>query len=631
MAFLRNNENFYWPSNRIPYEIDRNDFPPGSGNHEIIIKGIHRWNSTKLAHLYPRRDEYNYVVFVRHEEKCESWVGMKNGPQNISCALGTHRFNAKSIAHEIGHALGYFHEHQRPERDNFVTIGPEGVNDETNFGIRSNGKTIHAYDCKSIMHYWEIENKIKPKVDSCQNMGRSPYPTFGDLQAATWMLKPWKGRNLFSKAGIDLRARGTPTSYVDERDQTQHVIFRGEEGNIHDLSNQLGSDDWRHSDLTSITRAPKAQSDPGSYIWDSDGSQHIVYRSRANDIIELSTAGADWKFTNLSRLLRSPKATGVPMGYSWDVDDTHHIVFRGRDGKIHEFYFTQRNEWTHNRLTDRFGFTRNLIAISDPWGYTWDEDHTQHILFLGRDFHIHEFYYDTQNGWSHNDLMSADPGRTPRANHGTPMGYTWDVDKTQHVIYRGMDDKIHELYYKTGVGWRHNNLTNIGNAPLALNTPFGYSSITGGTQHIIFRNPGGNISELSYKGGVGWRYNWPIGAANSPFMRLRGRPVGHEWKTNGTQHIFYQDKNGHIQEIYIHQSELRTSLTFDRFVVNKNAQSNGDHEVHNATKGCDYMPDPENQLILGSFPNCKSAVDKAKESYSRANGCYYCANECHTS
>ncbi len=66
-----------------------------------------------------------------------------------------------------------------------------------------------------------------------------------------------------------------------------------------------------------------------------------------------------------------------------------------------------------------------------------------------------------------------------------------------------------------------------------------------------------------------------------------------------------------------------------RYYVNKNAQSNGDHEVH--TTGCSHMPNTENCVSLGLHDNCRTAVTKAKETYSRSNGCYYCAKPCHTS
>lgn len=68
---------------------------------------------------------------------------------------------------------------------------------------------------------------------------------------------------------------------------------------------------------------------------------------------------------------------------------------------------------------------------------------------------------------------------------------------------------------------------------------------------------------------------------------------------------------------------------YKHYYVNKNAQSNGDHEVH--TGECQYLPLSENREYLGYFDSCKDAVKKAKEIFSKSNGCYFCARECHTS
>lgn len=65
-----------------------------------------------------------------------------------------------------------------------------------------------------------------------------------------------------------------------------------------------------------------------------------------------------------------------------------------------------------------------------------------------------------------------------------------------------------------------------------------------------------------------------------------------------------------------------------KYYVNKNAQSNGDHEVH--VTGCTYMPAMGNWLFLGEFTNCRDAVREAKRHYAQSNGCFYCSRECHT-
>ncbi|MGB7061298.1 MAG: hypothetical protein WBF13_02950 [Candidatus Zixiibacteriota bacterium] len=64
------------------------------------------------------------------------------------------------------------------------------------------------------------------------------------------------------------------------------------------------------------------------------------------------------------------------------------------------------------------------------------------------------------------------------------------------------------------------------------------------------------------------------------------------------------------------------------YYVNKQAQANGDHEVHKSD--CSCLPTEENRLYLGSLTNCSDAVREAKKHYAQSNGCYYCARECHT-
>jgi hypothetical protein len=64
------------------------------------------------------------------------------------------------------------------------------------------------------------------------------------------------------------------------------------------------------------------------------------------------------------------------------------------------------------------------------------------------------------------------------------------------------------------------------------------------------------------------------------------------------------------------------------YCMNKNAQYDGDHEVHR--EDCSWLPYPENRLWLGDFPSCHGAVAKAKQYDSMADGCKHCSLACHT-
>lgn len=65
-----------------------------------------------------------------------------------------------------------------------------------------------------------------------------------------------------------------------------------------------------------------------------------------------------------------------------------------------------------------------------------------------------------------------------------------------------------------------------------------------------------------------------------------------------------------------------------KYYVNKNEQSNGDHEVHIAN--CSWLPELGNRIYLGDFIYCSQAVTEAKKHFYQSNGCYYCSNPCHT-
>ena len=66
-----------------------------------------------------------------------------------------------------------------------------------------------------------------------------------------------------------------------------------------------------------------------------------------------------------------------------------------------------------------------------------------------------------------------------------------------------------------------------------------------------------------------------------------------------------------------------------KYYVNKVAQANGDHEVHKAT--CIRLPYVTNRLYLGDFASSASALREARKYYPKADGCYYCCHEIHTS
>ncbi|XP_037084875.1 blastula protease 10-like [Pollicipes pollicipes] len=88
---------------------------------------------------------------------CYSFLGqMQNKLSGQSVSIGKGCAALVTVAHEISHALGFFHEQSRPDRDQYVEVLWDNIKQgkEANFRIKENAETLGVkYDFRSIMHY----------------------------------------------------------------------------------------------------------------------------------------------------------------------------------------------------------------------------------------------------------------------------------------------------------------------------------------------------------------------------------------------------------------------------------------------------------------------------------------------
>ena len=83
-------------------------------------------------------------------------MGRIGGEQAISIGATCYRHGV--IIHEILHALGFFHEHSRPDRDDYVTVDYTNVRDgmDHNFMKLTGREWFNMsipYDTNSVLHY----------------------------------------------------------------------------------------------------------------------------------------------------------------------------------------------------------------------------------------------------------------------------------------------------------------------------------------------------------------------------------------------------------------------------------------------------------------------------------------------
>ncbi|XP_064104984.1 protein SpAN-like [Macrobrachium nipponense] len=93
-----------------------------------------------------------YLNFIKGNG-CWSYVGMQSTAQDLSIGDGCNALG--TVAHEVGHAMGCFHEQSRSDRNDYVSIIFENIQagKEGNFQKNVDNNYSVKYDFMSDLHY----------------------------------------------------------------------------------------------------------------------------------------------------------------------------------------------------------------------------------------------------------------------------------------------------------------------------------------------------------------------------------------------------------------------------------------------------------------------------------------------
>lgn len=192
-GLVSSGKDYLWTDNTVPYKIETqlaNEISSDETQRsmkELIEEAISYWQSrTNLRFVElteANQNSFSHSVYFIRGKGCSSYVGRQNDKTSQEINL-TRECSAGTIIHEIGHAVGLYHEQSRYDRNKYIeitweniSVNEEGKSYAFNFcypnqttneatghceqGRGTVGRNIGEYDYHSIMHYGAFDFGVR--------------------------------------------------------------------------------------------------------------------------------------------------------------------------------------------------------------------------------------------------------------------------------------------------------------------------------------------------------------------------------------------------------------------------------------------------------------------------------------
>ena len=408
-------------------------------------------------------------------------------------------------------------------------------------------------------------SKVTQNSESGERQSGSGYHTILSKGSGSTLLFP-SNQSIPIPAATAPSGVGRPSSYVFRPQDARHIAYRAADGAIHDVFGtkngwyyQSPSLDAASVDAAGATEA--AVSDPHAYTLDDQGTICIAYAG-ASKIHELIWKQLDASMNDPQQLSTGWYADTLYQGTS-DQDmpagrpcgglflPQRGVVFRTKGGRLRAAVEDSANaSWI---IRDDLIANTLPKAVSDPVGLLMTKTElgkvkvlSRHIVYLATDGNVYELVSSASaKAWAATNITQNINNIVKPAVGAQLAAYAFLATNSLHVVYRGSDSRIHELWRTASGTWNYNPIG--AKFTKAVGDPSGYATEKYSTQHVVYRGEGNTVVELW--GQSVWQEN--VLSKTTPDAAIAiGNPAGDSFESHGTQQVTYFTVNGALRTLW---------------------------------------------------------------------------------
>jgi astacin (peptidase family M12A) len=387
-------DDYLWPGGIVPFELDSNLLTTANQPLRSNVQAaIDFWNNNTNLEFVPRSDAPAFIHFTEDSGisgSGQSRVGMGSGSQSIKLKSSASR---STVIHEIGHAVGLYHEQSRRDRDANVEVLFNNIlpGEEHNFEKHlDDGIDFGPYDTTSRMHYTANEfARRDPLTGQLLTTIRSRIPGIAINPSDVLSAQDIAGINrLYPRNDCG----SAPILFEHDGKSGRQVSLQFSEPDLHRLG--IG-------DNASSICVPMSWSVDLFEHTEYGGARHqVVGPAEILDLKREMPDGRNWGDTISSARVSGGAANPIPNSCQVATVFEHHN-YRGR-----EMQLTADVANLH-----QFALGDNITSVCVPAGVTItlfeDTGHRGEFVELTGPINIPHLKFDTPGGEDWNDIFSS--------------------------------------------------------------------------------------------------------------------------------------------------------------------------------------------------------------------------------